>query len=262
MADNGKDKTTHITNSQFGVFGYNAKISGGIQEMIRAESSKYELLWIKGGTFLMGSNELDDEKPVHEVTVPDFYIGRYPVTNEEYGRFIEATRYREPLYWGQLRYNQRRQPVVGVGWDDAIEFAKWTGLQLPSEAQWEYACRSGTNTRYYTGDWEDDLDRAGWYAKNSGNKLHRVGEKEPNAFGLYDMHGNVWEWCEDHWYDNYARAPGDGRARVAKKKGLGRVMRGGSWFSIARLCRSACRYGGVSDFRDDDLGFRLMCLPG
>jgi formylglycine-generating enzyme required for sulfatase activity len=258
MAENEKDN--QVTNSRAGVIG-NSKIAGDINDVIRVEPSKYELVWIKGGAFMMGSSELDDEKPVHEVTVPDFYMGRYPVTNEEYGRFIEATGYQEPIYWGQVSYNQRRQPVVGVGWNDAKSFAKWAELQLPSEAQWEYACRSGTTTRYYTGNSEDDLDRAGWYAKNSGNKLHRVGEKEPNVFGLYDMHGNVWEWCEDHWHDNYAGAPGDGSARVDQKGGTGQVMRGGSWFGIAKLCRSACRYGGVPDFRDDDLGFRLVLLP-
>ncbi len=229
--------------------------------MIRVEPSKYELVWIRGGVFEMGSFELDDEKPVHEVTVPDFYMGRYPVTNGEYGRFIEATGYQTPLYWDRLRFNQRLQPVVGVGWNDAKAFAIWAGLQLPYESLWEYACRAGTTTRYYTGDSEDDLDRAGWYSANSGNRLHRVGEKEPNTFGLYDMHGNVWEWCEDHWHDNYAGAPDDGSARVDQKGGAGRVMRGGSWFGIAGLCRSACRYGGVCEFRDDDLGFRLMLSP-
>jgi formylglycine-generating enzyme required for sulfatase activity len=261
MNSTSDEHSAHVTDSKAGVVGYHSKISGGLRDVIRVEPSKYELVWIRGGTFMMGSNELEDEKPVHVVMVPDFYIGRYPVTNEEYGRFIEATGYREPLFWDHLHYNQRRQPVVGVGWDDAKAFAKWAGLQLPTEARWEYACRSGTSTRYYTGDSENDLDRAGWYAKNSGNKLHRVGEKEQNAFGLYDMHGNVWEWCEDHWHDNYAGAPGDGSAWVDQKGGGGRVMRGGSWFGIARLCRSACRYGGVPDFREDDLGFRLMRLP-
>jgi formylglycine-generating enzyme required for sulfatase activity len=260
MVDNEKSKPNCIIDSQTCAVGDNAKNSGGIHDMIRAEPSGYELLWIKGGTFLMGSNILDDEKPLHELTVSDFYMGRYPVTNEEYGRFIEATRYKKPLFWGQLRYNQRRQPVVGVGWEDAKEFAKWSGLQLPSEAQWEYGCRAGTTTQYYTGDSEEDLDRVAWYAKNSGNKLHRVGEKEPNLFGLYDMHGNVWEWCEDHWHYNYAGAPGDGSPWVDQKGGSGRVMRGGSWFGVAGLCRSACRYGGFPDFLDDDLGFRLVRL--
>jgi len=259
MADNEKCNITCLTNSKGGGLGDNWKISGVIRDVIRSEPSGYELVWIRGGTFMMGSNQVDDEKPVHELIVPDFYMGRYPVTNEEYGSFIEAAGYRKPLFWDKLRYNRRRQPVVGVGWDDAKAFAKWACLQLPSEAQWEYACRAGTTTRYYTGDSEEDLDRAGWYAENSGNKLHPVGEKEPNVFGLYDMHGNVWEWCEDHWHYNYAGAPVDGSAWVDQKGGTGRVMRGGSWFSVAGICRSACRYGGVPEFRDDDLGFRLLC---
>ncbi len=258
MINNEKSKTKYVPNSQTVGDSVNGKISGGPRDLIRIEPSGYELVWIKGGIFMMGSNESDDEKPVHEVTVPDFYMGRYPVTNEEFGRFIQATGYREPVYWGQLPYNQRLQPVVGIGWNDAAAFAKWAGLQLPSEAQWEYACRAGTTTRYYTGDSEEDLDLAGWYAENSDNKLHRVGQKEPNGFGLYDMHGNVWEWCEDHWHDNYAGAPVDGSAWVDPKRGMGRVMRGGSWFSIARLCRSARRYGGAQDFQDNDLGFRLV----
>ena len=211
---------------------------------------------------MMGSNESESEKPVHKVMVQDFYMGRYPVTNEEYGHFIKTTGYPEPLHWNHLSFNRRRQPVVGVGWDDATAFAKWAGLQLPSEAQWEYACRAGTTTRYYTGNSENDLDRAGWYAANSGNRLHLVGEKEPNRFDLYDMHGNIWEWCEDHWHDNYAGAPDDGSVRADQKGRTGRVMRGGTWFGVAKICRSACRYGGYPDFRDNDLGFRLVRLVG
>ena len=130
--------------------------------------------------------------PQHEVEVPGFYMGRYPVTNEEYGRFLadngDAS---EPEYWGDRKFNQPNQPVVGVSWNDAQRYAQWAGLRLPTEAEWEYACRAGTTTRYYTGDSEADLDRAGWYDGNSGGKLHPVGQKEPNAFGLYDMHGNV-----------------------------------------------------------------------
>ena len=141
---------------------------------------------------MMGSDEYDDEKPVHEVHLSEFCMGRYPVTNEQYGRFLaENPGMPEPKYWGDRRLNQASQPVVGVSWEDAVNYAKWAGLQLPTEAQWEYACRAGTTTQYYTGDTEEDLDRAGWYDGNSGGELHPVGEKEPNAWGLYDMHGNV-----------------------------------------------------------------------
>ena len=146
---------------------------------------------------------------------------------------------------------------MGVSWEDARRYAKWAGLRLPSEAEWEYACRAGTSTRYYTGDTEEDLKRAGWYEANSGNQTHPVGEKEANGFGLYDMHGNVWEWTEDDWHGNYKGAPDDGRPWIDDPRGSDRVIRGGSWGSVAQHCRSAIRgYGGPGD-RDDDVGFRL-----
>ena len=232
------------------------------QDVNRPEPSGYELVLIKGGTFMMGSDESDHEKPVHKVAVPDFYMGRYPVTNEEYSRFIKATGYQEPRYWGDRNFNQPRQPVVKVSWHDTKAFAKWAGLRLPSEAQWEYACRAGTTTRYYTGDSEDDLNRAGWYYENSGDKLHPIGEKEPNAFGLYDMHGNVYEWCEEHWHDNYKGAPVDGSARVDRDEGSVRVVRGGSWSRGAVSCRAANRYRYAPGYRSYSSGFRLVRLPG
>ena len=236
------------------------------QDVIWPAPSGYELVWIKGGTFMMDSNEYDSEKPVHKVTIPDFYMGRYPVTNEEYGRFIQATGYKEPEYWGDRKYNQSQQPVVGVSWYDAKAFAEWSGLQLPSESQWEYACRAETTTLYYTGDSEADLDRAGWYRENSDQKLHPVGEKEPNVFGLYDMHGNVYEWCEDHWHDNYKEAPVDGSAWVDQKDGAFRVIRGGTWEDSAWDCRTAYRNaydpGSCYSHYDYCFGFRLVRLPG
>jgi len=131
------------------------------------------------------------------------------------------------------------------------------GLCLPSEARWEYACRAGTSTRFYTGDSESDLDRAGWYVGNSGGKLHLVGEKEPNAFGLYDMHGNVWGWCQD-WYDRdyYKHIPKENPQ--GPESGSRRVTRGGSWAIDARRYRSALRgrWHPVSRFRH--VGFRLL----
>lgn len=232
------------------------------QHVITADNGGYELVLIPGGVFLMGSPETEegrsDDEFLHEVSLSDFYMGRYPVTNAEYGRFLAAQPgMREPEYWGDRRYNQPNQPVVGVSWKDAQKYAAWAGLSLPSEAQWEYACRAGATTRYYTGDTENDLDRAGWYDQNSGGTLHPVGAKEPNAFGLYDMHGNVFEWCGD-WYesDYYAQSPKENPA--GPESGSYRVLRGGSWGRGARDCRSAYRYYWLPADRGTYAGFRVV----
>jgi len=166
----------------------------------------------------------------------------------------------EPEFWGDRRCNQPNQPVVGVSWFDAQKYAVWAGLSLPTEAQWEYACRAGTITRYYTGDTENDLDRAGWYAANSGGTLHPVGEKEPNTFGLYDMHGNVWEWCQD-WYDKdyYKNSPKENPPGPVS--GSGRVFRGGSWSYDARCCQAAYRVNDAPGYRFRGVGFRLVRTP-
>ena len=226
------------------------------QKVIKPKPSGYELVFIKGGTFMMGSDDpeaSDDEKPIHEVTLSDFYIGRYPVTNEEYARFIKATGYREPDYWGDRKYSQPRQPVGGVSWDDAKAFAKWAGLQLPSEAQWEYAARSGGKNQKYAGS--NDIDKVAWYDKNSDDRLHAVGEKVANDIGLYDMSGNVREWCEDMYrtYDKH-----NNNDPVVSTGGVRRVMRGGSWFFTAGCCRSAYRDWRHPALRFDFIGFRLV----
>ncbi|BBO81886.1 hypothetical protein DSCO28_24520 [Desulfosarcina ovata subsp. sediminis] len=239
------------------------------QDVISLEPSGYELVLIKGGIFSMGSEEHETEQPVHEVTLQDFYIGRYPVTNEEYGHFLAATGYEEPEYWGNREFNQPRQPVVGVSWHDALKYAQWAGLQLPSEAQWEYACRAGTTTRYAWGDdpdcamanyggsdWADECK-----GKNPG-KTSVVGNYPPNPWGLYDMHGNVYEWCQDHWHDSYKGAHEDGRPWEDRGEGTFRVLRGGAWFFPAGYCRSAYRRWGDPFARSRAVGFRLVCLPG
>ncbi|MCP4629370.1 MAG: formylglycine-generating enzyme family protein, partial [bacterium] len=138
----------------------------------------------------------------------------------------------------------------------------WSGLYLPSEAQWEYACRAGSETRYYTGDSEADLDRAGWYSENSGGRLHPVREKEPNAFGLYDMHGNVWEWVEDDFHKDYNSAATDGTAWIDNLRGSIRVLRGGGWNSPAKNCRTANRGRGGPGNRNGAAGIRLAHPPG
>ena len=234
------------------------------RKTIRPGPSEYELVRIPAGEFLMGSPETeegrwDDEGPQHKVAVEAFYMGRYPVTNKEYGRFLEQNpEVEKPEYWSDRKFNQPNQPVVGVSWHDAEKYAKWAGLKLTTEPQWEYACRAGTQTRFYTGDKEEDLDRAGWYYKNSGGTLHPVGEKEPNAWGLYDMHGNVREWTRS-LYGKYPYDSSDCREDMSS--GALRVVRGGSWGNGVGNCRSACRYRSHPGNRGRYFGFRLACLP-
>ena len=244
-----------------------SRITGRAEQAVHdvhtSKKSGYELIRIPGGEFMMGSPESEegrysDESPLHKVIVPDFQMGKYPVTNEEYGLFLQKNpEISEPEYWADRKYNQPGQPVVGVSWEDAGQYAKWAGLRLPTEAEWEYACRANTRTRYYQGDKEEDLARAGWYGGNSGNNLHPVGEKEPNSFGLYDMHGNVWEWVEDDKHGNYEKAPNDGSAWIDSPRGSPRVIRGGGWLDYARRCRSAVRGVLPPGYRGRFVGFRL-----
>jgi formylglycine-generating enzyme required for sulfatase activity len=233
------------------------------QDVIISDPGGYELVLIPGGLFMMGSPENEkgrygDENPLHEVNVPDFYIGRYPVTNQQYELFLkEYPEVSVPKYWVDRNFNRPNQPVVGVSWDDVRRYAKWAELRLPTEAEWEYACRAGTTTRFYTGDKDNDLDRAGWCSNNSKGQTHPVGVKEPNTFGLYDMHGNVDEWTEDNWHNDYVGAPNDGSAWVIKPPGVDRVIRGGGWADDAQRCRSAFRDNRLPIGRSINLGFRL-----
>ncbi|MBM3327433.1 MAG: formylglycine-generating enzyme family protein [Calditrichaeota bacterium] len=214
---------------------------------------------IPGGSFLMGSNDGDsDEKPVHRVEVKAFYI----MTTEVTQRMWQAIMGDNPSY-----FKGDDLPVECVSWNDCQEFIKklnqrdpGKGYRLPSEAEWEYACRAGTTTKYYTGDSESDLARTGWYDGNSGSKTHPVGQKQPNAWGLYDMHGNVWEWCEDWYHDSYNGAPGDGRAWTSPA-GTYRVLRGGSWPYFDCACRSASRIWDEPAERNLNYGFRVVRSP-
>jgi formylglycine-generating enzyme required for sulfatase activity len=196
----------------------------------------------------------NDEHPQHLVNVPPFLMGRYPVTQAEY----EALMATNPS-----RFKGADRPVERVSWNDAVRFcellshlSKPTGQEyrLPSEAEWEYACRAGTTTLYYFGD-ELKRDQANFDSEQTST----VGSYPPNSFGLYDMHGNVWEWCQDVWHDNYEGAPTDGRAWMEGDSEY-RMLRGGSWYNLPGICRSACRFYGAPGYQDGTLGFRVVCV--
>ncbi len=231
----------------------------------RTPKGEVELVSIPGGTFLMGSPETekdryDDEMPQHRVTVAPFHLGRYPVTNEEYARFLEANPGTpEPEFWSDRRFNRARQPVVGVPWEEARRYASWAGGRLPTEAEWEYAARAGSKTRWSFGEDEGALKEYAWYGSNSDGRSHETGQKQPNAWGVHDIHGNVWEWVQDCWHEDYKGAPLDGSAWGEAGGGdrTRRVIRGGSLYNRPRFLRSAVRDRNYTDYRFDDLGFRL-----
>ncbi len=233
-----------------------------------------ELVWIPPGSFMMGSEQKDYEKPVHQVTLREgFYMGKYEVTQAQWRALMPDN---------PSDFKGDNLPVQCVSWNDTQEFiARLNEMndgyvyRLPSEAEWEYACRAGT-----TGDYAGDLDAIAWYARNSGDKLLKpseagfwqmesnnnrpraVGTKQPNAFGLYDMQGNVAEWCMDYWHENYQGAPTDGSAWVKGGEQEYRVTRTPSWRQDPRYLRSASRWREVTDTRYKyGPGFRLVAVP-
>jgi formylglycine-generating enzyme required for sulfatase activity len=228
---------------------------------------------IPRGTFLMGSplsqneiarryggksTELRYEKPFHTVEIKmPFYIQTTPVTQGQW-----------KVVMGKSESNFTRigedLPVENVSWDDAQEFIKMLNeiegvdqYRLPTESEWEYACRAGSNGEFFFGDDASLLERFAWCVGNSNARTHPVGEKTPNAFGLYDMCSNVCEWVEDDWDASYIKAPADGSARIDVPRASVRVLRGGSWRSLARLCRSAARDGFWPEECDPRVGFRV-----
>jgi formylglycine-generating enzyme required for sulfatase activity len=222
------------------------------------ERTGVTLVWIPPGKFRMGSNKGDgDERPVHSVTLTQgFWIGRYVVTNEDYRRFLEDQQIavEPPKFWDDRKFNQPKQPVVGVNWSEAMKYCEWAGGRLPTEAEWEYACRAGSPSEYCYGDDVTRLADHAWYAANSGMQLQPVGGKKPNDWGLHDMHGNVWEWCFDSMPEYREQNEEDPVGADVES----RAIRGGSWNYGARLVRCACRLQGSPRVRVYNLGFRLV----
>ncbi len=245
---------------------------------------------IPGGSFTMGSSEgeersRDSERPQHQVTIQPFYMGKYPITQSQWQSVANLAQVNRKLEPNPSWFKGGNRPVEKVSWYDAVEFcARLASVtkrdySLPSEAQWEYACRAGTTTPFHFGETltTDLANYNGEYTYGDGPK-GRYREKTTevgsfgvaNAFGLYDMHGNVWEWCLDDWHSNYEGAPTDGSAwldgnnNLSQRKGQA-VLRGGSWFNNPGYCRSACRNDLIRAVRGDTsyvIGFRVACGVG
>ncbi len=234
-----------------------------------------DMVYIPAGTFIMGSpkrlggmfmtekGRSNDEGPQRKLTMKPFYLSKYTITQPQW----EAVMGNNPS-----RFKGKNRPVENISWSDSIDFtrqlSKMTGkiYQLPSEAQWEYAIRAGTKTPFYFGktitstlaNYDGNYNYASEPTGIYRQETTDVGTFPPNAFGLYDMHGNVWEWLIDVWHDNYKKAPMDGSGWIANGEGQHRLMRGGSWEDCPDECRSAYRYGYATNNKCGRRGVRIM----
>jgi formylglycine-generating enzyme required for sulfatase activity len=239
--------------------------------VLAADRVAIELVEMPTGEFLMGSaNEIFSEAPAHRVTLQSqFFLGKYPVTQAQWLAILgeNPSAFRESL----------DQPVDSVSWHQAMEFCRCFGVlsghrvRLPSEAEWEYACRAGTSGDFFFGSWGPFLDDShvpldarlalseyAWFDLNSMDRTHPVGTKQPNPWGLYDMAGNVWEWCADAWHAGHIDAPQDGSAWVGDRgQQPRRCLRGGAWNMDAFRCRSSYRSFDHSELRTNRFGFRV-----
>ncbi len=250
-----------------------AKIPNGAPSEMKTESG-VEMVQLPGGLFTMGDEDEVDAKP-HKVFVSSFYIDKYPVTQEEYRRVMGEN---------PSRWKGNKNPVEQVSWSKAARYCNarsrleglqpcydlntWecdfdaNGYRLPTEAEWEYACRAGTKTKYFFGNGPSKLQNYAWFDKNSGKKPRPVGQKQPNPWGLYDMYGNVWEWCNDFYkVDYYQESPEENPK--GPKTGDNKVVRGGAWKFSAESCRSGYRYNEDPAYADvcfgyDIYGFRCV----
>lgn len=241
-----------------------------------AEGVFLDMVSIPGGTFWMGAadGELearDNEKPRHQVTIEPFFMGKFAVTQAQWREVAQLPKINRDLKPDPSNFKGNNRPVEQVSWNDAIEFCdrlnRKTGqfYRLPSEAEWEYACRAGTTTPFHFGEtitpeianYNGDYIYANAPKRIYPKQTIEVGTFPPNAFGLYDMHGNVWEWCADPWHDSYTDAPTDGRVWEMDNENFSRILRGGSWYHFPRYCRAAIRDRVRRDGSGDGGGVRL-----
>ncbi len=257
-----------------------------------------DMVYIPGGSFIMGApvgerGSSDREHPQHKVTVQPFFIGKYPITQAQWRAVAALPKLQRDLEPDPSRFQGDNRPLEQVGWYDAVEFCARlsvaTGRQyvLPSEAQWEYACRANTTTPFHFGEtitteianYHGNYTYADEPEGEYREQTTPVGSFPPNSFGLYDMHGNVHEWCADSWPNDYEKAPTDGKVRdedcndnfyqnymkylpAMLNNGARRMLRGGGWPYSLASCRSANRNAEKPDIGDYDIGFRVVCVSG
>lgn len=252
--------------------GYSADLGNGIA---------MELVWIEGGTFGMGSLVTEpgrdrDEGPLHRVTLDGFWMGKFEVANGQYLHFQRESGYNgsadaDSDYLEHIKGNSvmptgHDHPVTWTTWKNAVAFCDWLSTKtghaysLPTEAQWEYACRAGSSTRFSFGNSVADLAKHAWYGANSAHRPQPVGRKLPNDFGLYDMQGNVWEMCLD-WYSDSYYSTSPSHNPPGPDHGAYRVFRGGSWYSKGDYCRSANRVFDEPGNAHEYFGFRVVRIP-
>ena len=246
-----------------------------------------EFVMVEGGSFEMGSSSgYSEESPEHEVTLNSFSMSKYEITNKQYCAFLNERGnqseggtewlHLEGIYVDKCKISRESDrfvvesgyedhPVIYVSWFGARAYCTWLSskigeeVRLPTEAEWEYAARGGKKSRGYTYSGSDSIGEVAWYANNSNDRVQKVGGKSPNELGLYDMTGNVWEWCSD-WYDEDYYSPSPSRNPKGPSSGTRRVLRGGSWLIYASYCRVANRGDGNPVNRFLNLGFRVA-LP-
>jgi formylglycine-generating enzyme required for sulfatase activity len=265
-----EEEENRNTNSRQRATGFIEDIGNGVQ---------LEMVAIPGGTFTMGSpatekESYNRERPQHQVTLQPFFMGKFPVTQAQWRAVAALEQVNRELEPNPSYFKGENRPVERISWYDAKEFcdrlSRKTGkpYHLPSEAQWEYACRAGTTTPFHFGETitTDLANYRGSVSYSSGSKGIYREETTPvgsfgvaNAFGLYDTHGNVWEWCADHWHSNYEGAPTNGSAWLVDNDNHPRLLRGGSWYVAPDNCRSAYRYYDYPDSRYNGIGFRVVC---
>jgi formylglycine-generating enzyme required for sulfatase activity len=264
----GSPKTVSVVQAGTGGTGETILLPGGVP---------LEMVWVPGGTFLMGryageQDSYSDEDPQHSVTLNGFWMGKYELTKAQWTAVMGTTP------WSGQSYvlEDPVSPAVYVSWNmiagsggfiEKLNAANpGMSFRLPSETQWEYACRAEATTRFYWGDDPSysEIGSYAWYEANAWNAgqqyAHVVGQKLPNAFGLYDMSGNVWEWCQDYWHGDYTGAPSDGSAWESPTSSY-RVLRGGGWRNDDGNCRSAYRLYYYPDYAYSTFGFRIVRTP-